>query len=74
MRSRPYSSGMALDTTKLNEISENLADLGHLLESKRRPDGAELWREIGAAFGGSSEAIRELAAAAEGEREGGAGV
>ena len=65
---------MAIDTTKLNEISDNLADLGHLLKSKRRPDGAELWREIGAAFGGISEAIREITAAAQGEREGGAGA
>ncbi|PPG77459.1 hypothetical protein C5D98_14845 [Rathayibacter rathayi] len=63
---------MAIDTAKLNEISDNLADLGRLLESKRRPDGAELWREVGAAFGGISEAIRELTAAAESESGGGA--
>lgn len=62
---------MAIDTAKLNEISDNLADLGHLLESKQRPDGAELWREVGAAFGGISEAIRELSGAAESERSGG---
>ncbi|PPF32671.1 hypothetical protein [Pseudoclavibacter sp. AY1H1] len=61
---------MTLDIAKLNEIAQNLGDLGTLLGKRRTSADPELWRELGAAFGGISEAISELTAAAPAQRAG----
>jgi hypothetical protein len=56
-----YSPGMELDTTKLETIAANLADFGASLADRRTSANPALWKDMGAAFGGIAEAIKEIA-------------